>query len=292
MSSTQKGTGSFDNQAVAELMAAYGDGRPSPEQQSLVEQLVALHDADVPGASASAEVRRAFLHVVRDAPTLLEHEPFAHFLAQEIQPDDFDALRWETPHHILQFCEALYGFRFPTEAITKQVHNHVRLLLRQALHQHEQKADLEQMFRLLRTAPTAPLMDDIELARMRHVARAYEIHRVRRNRRWLFAYLILQSLLVIVAFPLLFIYAENGEIQRQVEDLTDVEIDDAGYETYTFMEGLYWSSITAGSIGYGDITPKTTTGRILAAVLGTMGVITAGVTAGLVLQWVTVRGLD
>lgn len=282
----------FENQAVAELMAQYRREKSPPEQQARVEELIALHDDGAKEEDAAVEVRRAFLHVVRDTPQLLENAAFAHFLATEVQPQDLDALQWEAPDHMMGFSEALYGFRFPTAEMTQQIHNHVRLLLRQALHQHEQEADMEKMFRLLRTAPTAPLMDDVELTRLRHVARAHEIRRVRRNRRWLFAYLILQTLLVIVIFPLLFIFAENGAIQRQVEELTDVELNDEGYTYYSFAEGVYWSAITAGSIGYGDITPKTTTGRAIAAILGTMGVVTAGVVAGLVLQWVTVRELD
>ncbi len=283
---------SFQHEAVAKLMAQYQKKSVPQEQQTLIEALLSLHEREQADAEASIEMRRAFLHVIRDAPQLLENETFASFLANEIRPKDFDALQWEAPNHMMEFSEALYGFQFPTQEITQQMHNHVRQLLRQALHQYEQAGNVKQMFRLLRTTPTAPLMDDIELARMRHVARAYEIRRVRRNRRWLFAYLIVQALLVIVVFPLLFIYAENGEIQRQMEELTDLEIEDEGDTTYTFAEGLYWSTITAGSIGYGDITPATTTGRAIASILGTLGVVTAGVTAGLVLQWVTVRELD
>jgi Ion channel len=57
-------------------------------------------------------------------------------------------------------------------------------------------------------------------------------------------------------------------------------------------DGLYWSLITAGSIGYGDITPVTHIGTIIAATLGIMGVITIGVIAGLILNWITPRRLD
>ena len=136
------------------------------------------------------------------------------------------------------------------------------------------------------------MMQDVELMRLRHLARGYELRRIRRNRRWLFIYLSIQILLVIIVFPFLFIYAENGAIQRQVEQIANVELGDDGYRLFSYVDGLYWSVITAGSIGYGDITPLTTTGRIIAGVLGTMGVVTVGVVAGLVLKWITPRTLD
>jgi hypothetical protein len=47
-----------------------------------------------------------------------------------------------------------------------------------------------------------------------------------------------------------------------------------------------------GYVGYGDVTPRSNEGRIIAAVLGTMGVLTIGVLAGLILNWITPRQLD
>lgn len=135
-------------------------------------------------------------------------------------------------------------------------------------------------------------MDNVELRRLRYLARTYEMRRVWRNQRILYGYLALQALLVLVIFPYLFINAENGVLQPQVEKLTDVKIGDEGYRLFSYMDGLYWSIVTAASIGYGDITPVTTTGKLIAAVLGTMGVVTIGVIAGLVLKWVTPRTLD
>jgi hypothetical protein len=91
---------------------------------------------------------------------------------------------------------------------------------------------------------------------------------------------------------ILFINAENRRLQRLVEDLTDVELGDEGYQPLTYSEAIYWSIITASSTGYGDITPRTTTGRIIAAILGTIGVVTVGIFAGLVLDWLSPRRID
>jgi hypothetical protein len=118
------------------------------------------------------------------------------------------------------------------------------------------------------------------------------MERVQRNRRVLYAYLIVQAFLVLLVFPLLFINAENGAIQREVEELTEVELGDEGYRLLSYPQGVYWAIITATSIGYGDVTPTTTTGRIIAVVLGTMGVVTVGIFAGLVLDWVTPRRIE
>ncbi len=63
-------------------------------------------------------------------------------------------------------------------------------------------------------------------------------------------------------------------------------------QLFSYADGLYWSIITAGSIGYGDITPITRMGKLIAASLGLMGVITIGVIAGLILSWPTPRSLE
>ncbi len=238
------------------------------------------------------QLRSAFLHLVRQEPALLDQEEVASLLAHAIQPEDFDELQWESPEHMIEFCEAVYGIHFSTEEVTKRVRSHVSLLVRQALQQYEQLDNRESLYQLIRIAPISMMMNDTELLRLRHLAHAYEIRRVRRNRWWLYSYLLIQVLLVVIVFPYLFINAENGVIQRQVEELANIELGDEGYRLFSYADGLYWSVITAGSIGYGDITPYTTIGKIMAGLLGTMGVITAGVIAGLVLKWITPRHLE
>ena len=209
-----------------------------------------------------------------------------------MQPQDFIQLEWQTPDSIALFCEILYGFRYENEQVANQVKRHVRHLLRHVLHQYEQNGNLEKVFEMIRFAPTHPMMRDVELSRLRYRAYLYEINRVKRHRYILYGYLVVQAFLIVVVFPLLFINAENGRIQNEVEQLTDVELGDPGYRTYTYMEGLYWATVTASSIGYGDLTPITNTGRIIASILGTMGVITVGILAGLILDWITPRQLE
>ena len=204
-------------------------------------------------------------------------------------PEDLAKLEWESPTHMMDFSESLYHSRFSDSETAKMLNQHASKLLHKALYQYEKEGEMEKLFRLLRLAPTYLLRDDPELGRLLYRANAYEIRRIRRSRRFLFVYLIVQVVFVLFIFPYLFINAENGRLQRQVEQLADVELGDEGYRLITYSEGVYWSVITASSIGYGDVTPRTTTGRMIAGTLGTMGVITVGILAGLVLDWITPR---
>ncbi|MFZ1757297.1 MAG: potassium channel family protein [Caldilineaceae bacterium] len=262
------------------------------EEDELLSQILDTLARGNGDEAVARKLRQAFLLLVRNAPRSLGQEEVSNFLAHKIHPEDFDTLEWESPEAMLQFCDILYGFPFPTEEPIERIHNHVKLLLRQAFQYYEQQEDWEGLFLLLQNAPASPMMQDVELMRLRHLARVYEQQHIRKNRRWLYIYLAIQAVLVVVVFPFLFIYAENGAIQRQVEELADVKLGDEGYRLFSYMEGLYWSVITASSIGYGDITPLTTTGRIIAGILGTMGVVTIGVIAGLILKWITPRTID
>lgn len=242
--------------------------------------------------NAATELRLSFIRLLREDLDLLEEEAVAHFLAAEVKATDFQKLNWQETEEILEFCNQLYIYPFEDQAVRQQVREHVRRLLRYALRRYEEKADYEQLFKAVRIAPLYAVWNDEDLTRLRHLAYHYEVKRVTRNQRWLYAYLAVQAVLVTVVFPILFINAENGALQAQVEQMAGVEIGDEGYHLLSYMDALYWSVITAASIGYGDITPTTTTGRIIAAVLGTIGVITIGIIAGLILNWITPRRID
>lgn len=40
------------------------------------------------------------------------------------------------------------------------------------------------------------------------------------------------------------------------------------FENHSFFDSLYWSCVTSLTIGYGDLSPTTTSGKILAIVFG------------------------
>ena len=261
-------------------------------EESKSDALITFFSQNQGDETLAARTRLAILLLIQENPSLLQDAAVVDFLVSHIETTDFEQIRWQTADQMLEFCDMLYSFPFSSDSVAEQVQVHVRQLLQNELQRLEEQKEWEQLFRLVEIAPTSSLMADVELRRLRHLARAYELRRVNRNRRILYAYLIVQVLLVMVVFPFLFINAENGALQRQVEKLADVEIGDEGYRLFTYTDGVYWAVITAASIGYGDITPMTTTGKFIAAILGTLGVVTVGVIAGLVLKWITPRALD
>ncbi|HEX6384917.1 MAG TPA: potassium channel family protein [Anaerolineae bacterium] len=281
---------------VAELRDAITrNGASAAKQEAALAELIALYEnTSFDNPEASQAIRKAFLLTLANAPGILTEEKFSSFLAEHVQPEDFALLEWKAPQNVVSFSEALYGFQFEDESVSRRVRNHARSLLRHALQQFEKQNQLEKMLKLLQMAPILPSMMDSELLRLRNRAYLYEMRRVQRNRRFLYGYLILQALLIFLVFPLLFINAENKAIQKRIEELTEVDLSppEEGIQLLDFNDALYWSIITAASIGYGDVTPRTEVGRVIAATLGLMGVITIGVIAGLILNWVSPRRLD
>lgn len=259
------------------------------------DRLIELHDRceQDGGDDLAFRLRQAFLLALDDRPSITDEVRYCKFLANKVTSDDFASLQWESPHKIIRFCEILYGFHFTSDETAEQVRLHVESLLKVALHQFEAHNDYEQMLRLVQIVPTDPSLLGGEMLRLRNRVHLYEMRRVRHSKRWLYGYLVLQAILVLFVFPHLFVYAENGKMRDAVEAATDVEVDtEVERQFLSYSDGLYWSVITAASIGYGDITPKSTEGRVIAGTLGTMGVITIGVLAGLVLNWITPRSLD
>ena len=255
-------------------------------------QLLQEYEAGKADETHAQQLRLNFLKVVAADVTILEDKRAARFFAEKIEAKDFTTFEWESTSAILVFCNLLYTFPFPDPKLRTLVREHVHLLLRQVLQTYETTEDYEHLFTGVQVMPTSAPWDDEELKRLRHLAYRYEYRRVNRNRRILYAYLLIQLVLVVLVFPNLMINAENGALQAQVEQLADVEIGDQGYQLLSYADALYWAIITATSIGYGDITPVTNTGRIIAAVLGIMGVITVGIVTGLILDWITPRNLD
>jgi len=272
----------------------------SPNQQDCqasLQGLVELHHTlpDKKGAAAR-QVRQAFIKVLAhfspDQVDAATHQQLAHFLAEQVEQADFVAQQWQTPEEVVAYCEMFYSFKVDDPALGKRLQAHATHLLTQALLEFEQRGNIEKLFTLFHLAPTTTDLDDRERRRLRGRVYAYEMQRVQRHHRLLYGYLIILVLLIVFAFPLLFINAENGAIQDRIEATTDVQLPEEERRYFTYGDGLYWSLITAASIGYGDITPQTDIGRIIAATLGVLGVITVGVIAGLILDWISPRALD
>jgi hypothetical protein len=182
-------------------------------------------------------------------------------------------------------AEALYLLQI--KLTNEKVVGFIPELTRAALRHFEQQEEYQKMTRLLQLVPILPDYLDEELLHLRNRAYIYEMRRVQRFRRYLYGYLALQAVLILIVFPLLFINAENGAIANAIEDATEAEMPAEPRQFLSYADGVYWSVITAASIGYGDITPVTRVGKIIAATLGTMGVITISILAGLILYQLT-----
>jgi hypothetical protein len=275
-------------------------GRQAPDGATWLQAmrgLIQLYDrSSGPQDATARQVRQAVLQLLgcspKDTDDLQASQDVTRFLADQVEPEDFRGLTWQSPDEVVTSCELLYSFPFENETQAEHIRAHVRSLLTQALLSFEQEGDLEQLFTLLQLAPTISVLEDHELRRLHSRAYVYERRRVQHNRRLLYGYLLVQVLLIVLVFPLLFISAENGALQDQIEQTAGVKIPEEGRRYFSYSDGLYWALITAASIGYGDITPQTSVGRIIAATLGVLGVVTIGVIAGLILDWISPRTLD
>ena len=225
-------------------------------------------------------------------PDVLDDSDLRHFLIQRITPDDFKTMQWQEVEQVVAVAEVLYDVRLRHELDTEAMHEHARLLMVHALRQFERSGDDEKKLRLLQRNPIPPTMMDAELLRMRNRLYLYEMRRVQRHKRWLYIYLALQAILTLVIFPLLFIESENGTVTSALKQHAGVVLPNEPHQQLSYGQALYWAIITAASIGYGDVIPVTTGGKILASILGTMGVLTIAVVAGLILNWITPRSLD
>ncbi len=68
------------------------------------------------------------------------------------------------------------------------------------------------------------------------------------------------ELFTLAIFAGFVLFASSTAIYMFESDLPDSDVD-------TFFDALYWSLVTASTVGYGDITPHTPEGRVIAVVL-------------------------
>lgn len=267
------------------------------ERRDILEKLVDLHREVVNDDEFAQRVRQAFLLVLRGQPELLEEAEYTRFLSKYGEPEDVTGIDWTNPREILALVDVLQKARFQTELGVERVTQYVHTLVRHALQYFERQGDVESMFYLFRRNPTPPDYMDDELYRMRSRLYLYEMRRVERLQRWLYIYLLLQAIFIVLIFPVVFVNVENHAITNVVEQTAEevtgeaVNVPEEGGQRLSYTDGLYFTIVTAASIGYGDITPKTPIGKFIAAVLGVMGLISISVLAGLILSYLTPRQL-
>lgn len=69
----------------------------------------------------------------------------------------------------------------------------------------------------------------------------------------------------------------------------DAERDAPGATITTFGSALWWASVTITTVGYGDVTPVTEGGRLIAAGLMVGGIALLGVVTATIASWIVER---
>jgi hypothetical protein len=159
------------------------------------------------------------------------------------------------------------------------LHDDVRHLVKQACGELIAGGRLNEAVHLLSLVPLPQPCLDAELLRLRTQVALYEWRRVTRLRR---------RLLLAIAGVLLYLFAVSPTLFVRLENPARVANH---MSVLDWSEGLYWSVITAMTVGYGDIAPQTPYARLLSLWNATLGVTLMGVVAGLILGLVTPRRL-
>jgi voltage-gated potassium channel Kch len=60
----------------------------------------------------------------------------------------------------------------------------------------------------------------------------------------------------------------------------------------TFIDGMYWSIVTASTVGYGDISPPDLAGRLLAGFLIVNGILVAALLTAMFASWLLEAKLE
>jgi hypothetical protein len=159
------------------------------------------------------------------------------------------------------------------------LHDDVRRLVMQACREFAAAGRWNEALHLLSLVPLAQPRPDAELLRLRTQIALYEWRRVALVRRRLLCAIACVLLYLFAVSPTLFVRLENPARVANHMSVLD------------WSEGLYWSVITAMTVGYGDIAPQTPYARLLSLWNATLGVTLMGVIAGLILGLVTPRRL-
>lgn len=67
--------------------------------------------------------------------------------------------------------------------------------------------------------------------------------------------------------------------------ILDAERDADHAQITSFADALWWSVVTASTVGYGDFVPQSTTGRIVASVLMFAAIGLVGLVSGALASW-------
>lgn len=127
-----------------------------------------------------------------------------------------------------------------------------------------------------------PMLDTARVGRVARIARILRILRAVRSIRRIGAFLLqrrAEAALSAAVFIALLMVTFAGIV------ILDLEAGRPGANIQTPGDALWWAMTTITTVGYGDRYPVTPEGRVVAAMLMTVGVGCFGVFTGLVASW-------
>lgn len=223
------------------------------------------------------------VHVVYLKYLLKPDEEFGHpvcnwLAATHLKGENLAGIPWDSVQEIATAAEAFYNL---TEQglSSEEVNTRVRDLVKYAGAGFAGQGRWEDLFQLLCEVHVADNTMDADFYRLKNTVLLYEQKRVVGLRRLLKNFIFGVLVLVLLVSPALFLMFENKHRSA------------IGYEDLTFFDALYWSVITSGTVGYGDIVPLTMPGRVLAMLDSLLVIVLLGVIAGLILSYLTPRNV-
>jgi voltage-gated potassium channel len=187
-----------------------------------------------------------------------------------------DADRWPSAAAVISAAELLYS----SSAGPELGHRRVRDVLKSAGAQFYAAGRFDELFELLAVLRLPYDLMDAKLFHLRSAALIHEHHRIKRVRKFLLYALLSVLIYLFCISPSVFIALENPYRIAH------------GMGSLDWSEGLYWSVITATTVGYGDLVPQTPYARMFALFDASLGVTLMGCVAGLILGWVTPKRLN
>ena len=218
------------------------------------------------------------LRDLREPRKTLAHPSCSWLVMTHLREENLAHIPWESPEEVAGAAECFYGF-CAGGLTAEESHLRVRDLVKYAGIHFVKQGRLELAFQLFTRVPVPTTLMDADLFRLRNALILYEQRRIRRVRRTLYFVLAAVALFAFLVSPLLFVWAEAPYHHEHGGDGVD------------FFSALYWSVMTFTTVGYGDVTPQTIAGRVLAMIDGVLGVTVLGVIAGSILGHVTPRQL-
>jgi hypothetical protein len=207
----------------------------------------------------------------------LAHPSCSWLVMSHLREENLSHILWDSAAEVATAAECFYSLCGTIES--NESHRRVRDLVKYAALHFIRQRQFEEAFQLFLRVPISGDFMDADIFRIRNTLVLWEQKRVARFRRALRLFMACSAVFILVISPTIFWLAEHDYPRGPSE------------HRVTFGESIYWSVITAMTVGYGDIVPHSTLGKILSLINSMLGITFMGVIAGLILAHITPRTL-